>query len=233
MNLWQKIIEVRKSVDSLTKDVDKQGLKYTYVSGNQILSKIKCMMNDQGLILQPSIELGSHEQYDYKTQYGKEMTDFIVKGEMSYTWINAEKPEEREVIRWAYYGQQSDISKSLGSGLTYSERYFLLKYFGLPTDEDDPDLNQDKKSSNNYNTQPPKQPKPNKTVTEVDTMPSEVKTLSEKQVKRLYAIAIAKGWTVKSVENSVKAKYKLDNVNLMSKKQYDELCEVYEKSNHK
>jgi hypothetical protein len=145
MNLWQKIIEVRKSVNSLTKDVDKDGLKYTYVSGNQILGKIKAMMDEKGIILQPSIELGSHEQYDYTTQYGKEMTDFIVKGEMSYTWINAEKPEEREIVRWAYYGQQSDISKALGSGLTYSERYFLLKYFGLPTDEDDPDLNQDDK----------------------------------------------------------------------------------------
>ena len=139
MNLYEKMIEVRKSVESLKKDVDKEGLKYKYVSGNQILSKIKDSMNSHGLILQPSIKVGHHETFDYKTQYGKELTDFIVKGEMSYTWINAEKPEEREEIQWAYYGQQNEISKALGSGLTYSERYFLLKYFGLPTDEDDPD----------------------------------------------------------------------------------------------
>ena len=36
-------------------------------------------------------------------------------------------------------GQQSDASQSFGSGLTYSSRYFLLKYFNVSTPNDDPD----------------------------------------------------------------------------------------------
>lgn len=36
-------------------------------------------------------------------------------------------------------GNQSDSSMAFGSALTYSERYFLLKYFHCATTEDDPD----------------------------------------------------------------------------------------------
>ena len=36
-------------------------------------------------------------------------------------------------------GQQADGSQALGSGLTYANRYFLLKYFNVATSEDDPD----------------------------------------------------------------------------------------------
>ena len=58
---------------------------------------------------------------------------------MKYVWVNAENPEERIEIPWQTMGQQDDISKAFGSGLTYSERYFLLKFFGVPTDDDDTD----------------------------------------------------------------------------------------------
>ena len=34
--------------------------------------------------------------------------------------------------------------KGVGSALTYAERYFFLKYFNVPTDDDDPDSFQEK-----------------------------------------------------------------------------------------
>ncbi len=138
MNLWQKIIEVRKEIGGLSKD--KKGYNFSYVTGDQILHKIKGKMNELGLILQPSTQTGEWHRHDYKNKQGKEKIDFLVWGQGSYTWINAEKPEEREVVQFAYYGQQGDdLSQAYGTALTYAERYFLLKYFGLPTDEDDPD----------------------------------------------------------------------------------------------
>src|SRR5699024_10474530 len=39
-------------------------------------------------------------------------------------------------------GQQDDVSKAHGTGLTYAERYFLMKFFNIPTDEDDADAKQ-------------------------------------------------------------------------------------------
>lgn len=137
MNIYEKLIELRKAAKGFTKD--KKGFGYDYVSGNQILEKIRGKVNELGLWLQPYVNVGEHEKFEYTNDKGKEKVDFIVKGEMRYFWINAENPEERVHVEWAYYGQQDDISKAFGSGLTYSERYFLLKSLGLPTDSDDPD----------------------------------------------------------------------------------------------
>ncbi|MGY2126768.1 ERF family protein, partial [Nocardia gipuzkoensis] len=39
-------------------------------------------------------------------------------------------------------GQQDDVSKAHGTALTYTERYFLMKFFNIPTDEDDADAKQ-------------------------------------------------------------------------------------------
>lgn len=142
MNLFQKIVEVRKVAGGFTKDTQSYG--YSYVSGNQILSKIKDKMNELNLVLLPSTQVGEHHTHAYKTAKGKDTIDFVVKGEMSYTWINGDEPSERETVSWAYYGQQDDISKAYGSALTFSERYFLLKCLGLNTDEDDPDAKPEK-----------------------------------------------------------------------------------------
>ena len=42
---------------------------------------------------------------------------------------------------------QNDWEKGLGSALTYAERYFLLKFFHIATDEDDIDNEQRKKTA--------------------------------------------------------------------------------------
>lgn len=144
MNLYQKIVQVRKVAEGFSKDKSSYG--YSYVSGNQVLAKIKDKMNELNLLLLPSTSVGEHHTHAYKTSKGKDALDIIVKGEMSYTWINGDNPDERERVTWAYYGQQDEISKAYGSALTYSERYYLLKSLGLPTDEDDPDAKQEGKS---------------------------------------------------------------------------------------
>ncbi len=140
LNLYQKIVEVRKAVNGLSKD--KEGYKYQYVTGNQILAKVKETMNQHNLLLIPATKVGEWDLFNYTNSNGQEKTDFVVRGEMRYTWINGDNPEENMEVAWAYYGQQDDISKAYGSALTYSERYFWLKVLGLPTDDDDPDGNQ-------------------------------------------------------------------------------------------
>ncbi|AUO15634.1 ERF family protein [Clostridium taeniosporum] len=138
MNLQQKLIEIRKDVVEFTKDT--KGYGYQYVSGSQAIRKIRTKMDELGVLLIPScVGLDNHETFDYTNDKGKEKTDFIVNGDMTYTWQNADNPEETISVPWKYYGAQDDISKAFGSALTYSERYFILKFFQAPTDGDDPD----------------------------------------------------------------------------------------------
>ncbi|WP_257154610.1 ERF family protein [Bacillus thuringiensis] len=153
MNLWQKLVAIRKDIDVFVKNGKSYG--YDYVTGSQILHKIKKNMDELQVILMP--KMGEHKtwQYSYKNQKGRDITDFVIEGDGFYEWINAEKPEERETIPWKFFGQQDDVSKAYGSALTYSERYFLLKFFGIPTDEDDADARdtKGKQRTNSYNNQ--------------------------------------------------------------------------------
>ncbi|OMF00261.1 hypothetical protein BK124_11415 [Paenibacillus amylolyticus] len=195
LNLYQKIVQVRKVAEGFSKD--KASFGYTYVSGNQVLYKIKDKMNELNLLLIPSTKVGEHHTHEYKTAKGKDVLDFVVKGEMTYTWINGDKPDERETISWAYYGQQDEISKAYGSGLTYSERYFLLKCLGLPTDEDDPDskpkegyTSQKQTNTNNINMSNNNNTQPNQT----NTSTAGGSLASEGQTRMLYAKHKATGW---------------------------------------
>ena len=154
MNLHEKLVEIRKEIDVFSKDT--KGFNYSYVSGSQVLGKIQAKMNELGVILYPEMKELQHSTFDYqqynkKTEQMEDKTDFVISGEMQYVWQNAENPEEKIEIDWNIYGQQDDISKAFGSALTYSERYFLLKFFNAPTDDDDPDSRQGSSKSRGNN----------------------------------------------------------------------------------
>ncbi len=131
-NIYQKLVEVRKSIPGFSKDAT--GYGYKYVSGTQVLSGIKTKMDELGVILETHLK----EVIVEKSPKG-----YMVNAPMTMIWVNAEKPEDRVVVDWFMAGEQKDPSQALGSGLTYSERYFLLKFFSVPTDEDDPDKPKD------------------------------------------------------------------------------------------
>jgi hypothetical protein len=128
MNIYQKLVEVRKSVKSFEKSAS--GYNFKYVPGVQILTEIKSTMDSQGIIL---------EHHLTETTVTHLEKTWFVSSKMKMVWVNSEKPEDKIEIDWFCTGEQKDPSQALGSALTYSERYFLLKFFGIPTDEDDPD----------------------------------------------------------------------------------------------
>lgn len=160
LNLFQKLVEVRKSVPTLHKDG--KGFNYKYITGSQVLAGIQGAMNQYGVLLFPKILTQDHTTREYKTQKGKQVTEYTVYGQMSYTWVNADNPVETLEIPFAYAGSQDDMARAIGSALTYAERYFIIKFFNLPTDNEDPDYNnrqrqnyQQNNQQQNYNQAPP------------------------------------------------------------------------------
>lgn len=138
MSLDEKIMELKKEVSIMKKNKD--GFGYSYVDEESILLKINDKMIEFGLKLTPKFKDKTlyTEVVSYKDKKNNDVTDILVRAEMTYTWKDIFSKEE-EVIDWALVGQQSDGSQALGSGLTYSNRYFLLKYFNISTSKDDPD----------------------------------------------------------------------------------------------
>ena len=134
MSIYTKLLAIQKEVKGLSKD--KKSHNYDYVTGNKLLSFIKPIMDKQGVILKQEILSIENTRQDYKTKYG-EKSEILSKVMMRFTWIDCETGEKDENLFGA--NGQNDWEKGLGSALTYGERYFLLKFFHIATDEDDID----------------------------------------------------------------------------------------------
>jgi len=122
------------------------------------------------------------------------------------------KPTGNMIVKQVDSISMFDINKTVMRCLVKNLAMFglgLYIYAGedLPTEIDKPEGN-------------------NKTTTEK-------KLLSEPQVKRLIAIAISKGYTTTNVLNGVKKKYNVNELNEMTKTQYNEICKGYEDCEHK
>jgi len=139
MNLYQKLHKIQCQVLGLGKDKD--SLSYKYVTGTKVLDHIKPMMNTLGIILKQEIISIDNERQNYIVGFGtpkqREKSEILTKVMMRFTWIDVESGEKDENLFGA--NGQNDWDKGVGSALTYAERYFLLKYFHIATDEDDID----------------------------------------------------------------------------------------------
>lgn len=142
LNIYQKLLTIQKEVIGLGKN-KKGGLGYEYVTGSKVLEHIKPLINANGLILKQEILSIENSRQDYQTKNGSK-SEILSKVMMRFTWIDTETGEKDENLFGA--NGQNDWEKGLGSALTYGERYFLLKYFHIATDEDDID-NPERKTS--------------------------------------------------------------------------------------
>lgn len=138
LNIYQKLLKIQQKIHGLGKD--KSALNYKYVTGDKVLGEIKPIMNEQGLILKQEIISIENTRQDYMVGKGdqqREKSEINSKVMMRFTWVDCETGEKDENLFGA--NGQNDWDKGVGSALTYAERYFLLKYFHIATDEDDID----------------------------------------------------------------------------------------------
>ena len=134
MNLYQKLVEIQKKVRGLGKDANAS--TYQYVSGSKVLEYIRPKMDELGVLLVQEIDEIDNQRIDYNVKSGVK-SEMLSKVTMTFTWIDAESGE-RLPVRFGANGM-NNWDKGLGSALTYAERYFLLKFFHIATDEDDID----------------------------------------------------------------------------------------------
>ena len=135
MSLYEKFLKIQKEVDSVLKDGKNTSDKYDFVSGNAVLSIIRPKMNELGLLLIPSVR--GTRILEGATRSGT--ARFVVEIDYDFTWVDVDTGETL-VSQW--YANGSDLGsaeRAVGKAATYSEKYYLLKFFHIPTDKDDPD----------------------------------------------------------------------------------------------
>jgi hypothetical protein len=152
-NIYQKLLKIQQKIHGLGKD--KAAFNYKYVTGDKVLGEIKPIMNEYGLILKQEVLSIENTRQDYNAKHGAK-SEIHSKVMMRFTWVDTETGEKDENLFGA--NGQNDWDKGVGSALTYAERYFLLKYFHIATDEDDID-NPDRKPVESTPT-PTKKPEP-------------------------------------------------------------------------
>ena len=132
--LYKKLLALQQAVVGLTKD--KKGNSYDYVSGDKILGIVRPQMDKLGLLLTVDVLRAEYARQDYQTKNGAKSEMFCTL-ELKFSWIDTDSGETLS-NQWASSGMNG-FDKSLGSALTYGERYFLLKFLHIATDKDDVD----------------------------------------------------------------------------------------------
>lgn len=156
LTLHEKLLRIADMAGVLQKS--KSGYSYKYVPEEDIQAKVTAGLQKYGVMLYNSIVPGtvkvvpiSYEKYDAKIKGLKPINEVIVSGDMTYEWVDTADPEQRVETTWAFVGQMEDAAQAMGAGLTYANRYYLMKQLQLATTESDPDNYRSKqKEAENY-----------------------------------------------------------------------------------
>lgn len=134
MNLFEKLLEMQKAVDAVIKDGKNLSDKYDFASDESVLDRFRPLMDEYKLLLIPVVT--SAQLHEGTTKSGT--SRYLTELSLTMVWHDIES-EERLEVPW--YAQGVDLAgeKGVGKALTYAEKYFLLKFFHVPTKKDDPD----------------------------------------------------------------------------------------------
>ena len=141
MSLSKKLLDIKKAVRHI--QPDKKGYGYDYASPSKVLGVFNPLFEQYGVLL--TCEIDSVHIQNFDTQKGQRVkgedtlkygSDIVHNVSMTYVFTCVDSGDERRV-KWAGVGSNG-TEQGFGSALTYGERYFLLKFFGIPVDKDDP-----------------------------------------------------------------------------------------------
>lgn len=142
MNLIEKLFEIQKSCQYVQKNA--QGYQYKYASGTDVLAPIRAKMDELRVMLFPNVTDARTERGEMVADGGKTKIQFFTEIRLNFVWVDVDNATDQIVV--PFYAQGVDPGeKGVGKAWTYAERYFLLKFFHIPTDQDDPDRFQEKR----------------------------------------------------------------------------------------
>lgn len=137
--LRDRLFQIREATYYLQKDA--QGHGYKYVKGSTVLAQIVSLMNKLGVMMKPRVVLGTMKVTAVEKHTAKgTKTEYVVQADIVVRFECKDDSTDFEDNPWAVVASSDNAAWAWGGALTYNcDRYFPLKYFNVPTDEDDPD----------------------------------------------------------------------------------------------
>lgn len=138
LNLYQRINEVRKSINYVQKDksVSTGGGSYKAVTHDQVTGMVREHMVKNGIVSYPIlVDSTSNAKEGEAKQFRYEATYDIV-------FVNADLPTETLTIRIQAHAMDN-ADKAPGKALSYAKKYAVLKLFEIETGENEESRYQD------------------------------------------------------------------------------------------
>jgi hypothetical protein len=138
MNLLAKLVNIRKSVEYIQK-TEKGNQGAMYVDNAILVQKIRAKMDEANILLVPEMTDKVVEQVPSPTKNNPDGKGYLFTATMNYVFMDTES-DDKLAVPWCATGKHAtDPAMAGGAALTYFERYFLLKFFQIPTSKDDPE----------------------------------------------------------------------------------------------
>jgi len=134
LNIYQKLQQIQTQTGSISRTELNKFQNYRYFTEQQALKILKPLLAEHKLTL-----TFSDNPTDF--QQTKPEKEWVIRYAKQAILTNSEKPEEQLSFHFWALGANSDPAKAKGCAETYAIKYFLTKFFLIPTtDELDPDV---------------------------------------------------------------------------------------------
>jgi hypothetical protein len=138
-NLYQKMTDIMKDVQSVFKGATIQmgnNRSYSAVNHDDVARLLHKPLADAGIVTKVSVERAEITQGTKTNKYGDQSAEYRADVWVEVTFINADKPEEREVCKsFAYAFDSGD--KAVGKAESMAVKYVFLKNFVLESTDNE------------------------------------------------------------------------------------------------
>lgn len=137
MNLYQRINEVRKSIEYIKKDksVSTGGGSYKAVTHDQVTAMVRDHMVKHGIICYPVLiaSVMNPKEVNAAMEVAKQAR---YEATYDFIFVNADEPSETLTIRIESHAMDS-ADKAPGKALSYAKKYAVLKLFEIETGDEE------------------------------------------------------------------------------------------------
>lgn len=151
MNVYEKISEVMKEIEYLTKDdfvETGKGRGYRAVTEEKVTTAVRKSLIKNGLVIVPVRQERNTTTENVVDKYGNQRVNHLVELDVVYRLQNIDDQEDYIEIVSSGAGVDTQ-DKAVGKAMTYAYKYMLLRAFGIPTGEDPDKISSDVYSMEN------------------------------------------------------------------------------------
>jgi hypothetical protein len=149
MNLFQRINEVRKSIDYIQKDKSVSagaGGSYKAVTHDQVTAMVRDHMVKHGIVSYPVLVESTSNPKEVNAQM-EVAKQFRYDATYDFHFVNTDDPQDKLTIRIQAHAMDNG-DKAPGKALSYAKKYAILKLFDIETGEDEESRYQEKEQFN-------------------------------------------------------------------------------------